>query len=376
MQNNYPVLPSLSMLFADFDEFDSAGPTPADNPTFYKCGESSRRPERNAVFHLPANESFKMWRTAGLPYDDDQSCPPPSSSTLYHKMTNDGFGDWIQTDEMDMGDYDDEAPFTQASPHHAETQWPVCDAKERLASSIPASAARSSFESSPPNQRTSGALWHRSHHAQEPDLFGAASPLGASYDMRSYVEDDSHSPHMGPQPHNAPHDPTQSPYSYIFPKPSSASASAPIHIVSPLASSVSPASSSTSPSSSPDLIVRTPPIPIHQPRPERPIPIIPLSELASACEGLYIPLNSPKSSDLLSPLSPDFQAHYTPSFLLKPSPLYNGATNALRLGHGDEFHDYRQTSNGTQYPYSGGGPEIFCTCGCMGSYTFPQGNSM
>ena len=67
----------------------------------------------------------------------------------------------------------------------------------------------------------------------------------------------------------------------------------PISTVSPYASSDS-SSSSSSPLSTPEITIRTP-ITVHQPRPSRRIPIISLSELASACDDFT---TSPVSKDV------------------------------------------------------------------------------
>jgi len=397
MESNYPVLPSLSTLFSDYDEFNSAVPTTADsNPTFYKPGESSRVPEINSTFHSPpTDDAFKIWRSLGLPHNDNQSYPSSSSSsTPYHQMSNE-CGEWMQGEEMDVTMekrcYDEEPYFSQASLQYADTQRPTWASMSCVMSSIPTSAAPSSLDSQS-RQSASGVSWLRSHREQEHEPFGSEPPptLGASFDTSAYLKDKSRLFHPGPQPHNHHRDPTQSPYSYALTASSSAPSSTPT--VSPFASSASPASLSTSSSPSPDIIIHTPTVPLHQPRPGRPIPIIPLSKLASACEEYYMPPSStratfPKSevpainlesSDLiLSPLSPEFRAQYAPFFSPKLAPLHDKSIeNASYFSYGDNFDENYAAMNHPRYPYFDGSREIFCACGCMESYRIPHDSTI
>ncbi|KAF8079034.1 hypothetical protein FPV67DRAFT_92922 [Lyophyllum atratum] len=396
MENDYPVLSSLSTPFLDYDEFDSAGPTSADSPTFCKLRESSHLADRNAVFHPPPSDAFKVWRSEGPPCYDDQSYSS-SSSTPYHQMSNEGHGDWTRGDEMDvamdMSCYDEESYLAQASPQYPETQWPTWESTNRLRSSIPTSAARSSLSCSPSRQNSSGTFWLGSQYEPEHDPFGPESPppLGTLFDMSAYVEDPgNHAFYTEAQPHNNPHDSTESPYSYAFPASSSASSSRPT--VSPLASPASQSSLSTPPSSSPDIIMHAPTLVLHQPRPGRPIPIIPLSELASACEEFYMPPSSTRTnfsnydlpgirlepSNLLSPLSSEFQAHYMPSYSPKPTASLQDSPNGNPpyIGYGDDFDDDFSPMNAMRYSYLDGGPEIFCACGCKESYRISHSNSV
>ncbi|GLB35764.1 hypothetical protein LshimejAT787_0300520 [Lyophyllum shimeji] len=389
MENRYPDLPSLSMLFLDYEESRSAGMVPADNPTFYKPGESSRLPQKNPAIHPPPTlHAFRSWPSAGLPYDDEQRYPF-SSSTTYHQMSNEEFREWIRTDAMDvadMRDYDQE-PYFAPSPQYAETQKPTWESASCSTSSMPASAARSSLDSAS-RQDASGMYWLGSHHEQEHHRFGLETP--PPLDAGAYFDDHACLFNPGPQPQNHRHDPTQSPYSLVFPASSLAPSSIPT--VSPVASSESPASLSTSPSSSPDIVIHTPTIPLHQPRPARPIPIIPLSKLASACEEFYMPPSTRRTTfsksevpamtaepmDLmLSPLSPQLHAYYASSFSPKPAPLQdNSFENMVYVNFEHGFEENSGAPNDPRYSYSGGGPEISCACGCMESYRIPCESTM
>lgn len=346
---DYSVLPSLSTLFADYDDFDlGGGPAAVDFPRFYKPGEPSRQRQTHSTLHPP----FELWRAAGLPCDDDQHSPSLSSSTPYyhdHHMLTEEYGDWIQADELDMGYYDDEVP--PYSSHQTETDWPTRSAKK--------SAARSFIGRAPSGgQSTGDTQWHGSVYDSPPQQYRLFSPesemaLGASF-----------GDHTRPQPLSAR---AQPPHSHCALAPPSTSLSGTHTVSPPLASSWSPASSFTSPSSSPDIMTSS--IHLHQPRPERPIPIIPLSELAAACEEFYLP---PSRAQVTKPSTPE-SPYFLPLLSAEFKPFYNitQMPNSLHLGHGDHESQFR---TGALYSYSKQGPDISCSCGCMKSYT--NGSSM
>lgn len=121
-----------------------------------------------------------------------------------------------------------------------------------------------------------------------------------------------------------------------------------------------------SPVSSSNPSPSLPPLTLHQPRPSRRIPIISLSELASACDAFPIqtPAKDPRgrvSGEVLSPLSSSIlQSHRTitgdPNIRIEPPSLHS--TNSIYIPtfpwgtHDDQ------------------GKVLSCNCGCQESYIF------
>ena len=152
----------------------------------------------------------------------------------------------------------------------------------------------------------------------------------------------------------------------------------PINTASPYASSAS-SSSSSSPLSTPEITIRTP-ITVHQPRPSRRIPIISLSELASACDDFSMSSASPGGKvshrkppqDLLSPLATSASSKYTSSY----SPTYPSFSDEMGI-EGTPFpvpfsFEEKNTFTIPTHPYTDSGEVVTCSCGCMESYTILQ----
>ena len=126
--------------------------------------------------------------------------------------------------------------------------------------------------------------------------------------------------------------------------------------------------SSISDASTPSQTPNQPPLKLHQPRPSRRIPIISLSDLASACDDpLTNHVQDPKrnaSEEALSapPLSLDFK-----SMLSLPA-VDAGNTQQLKYMLYPTSDVYSPTYGVGFDGHSG--KAILCNCGCMESYTF------
>ena len=125
---------------------------------------------------------------------------------------------------------------------------------------------------------------------------------------------------------------------------------------------------STSTSHSPAAIINQSPLKLHQPRPSRRIPIISLSNLASACDDLTTQVQEPKrhaSEEALFPLSLDFNRI---SSMLSLPAVDGGNTHHLKYMLYPTSDVYSPTYG---VGYDGhSGKAILCNCGCMESYTF------
>ncbi|KAF8167464.1 hypothetical protein B0H34DRAFT_792187 [Crassisporium funariophilum] len=114
-----------------------------------------------------------------------------------------------------------------------------------------------------------------------------------------------------------------------------------------------------------------PQLKLHQPRPSRRIPIISLSNLASACDGLPTATRTqdPKhcsSEEGLSPLSLEFGT--SPS-MQSESNTHGGHTRYSKPSSGHQPTSIYNPTFG--YGLDGDpGKVILCSCGCMESYTF------
>ena len=114
--------------------------------------------------------------------------------------------------------------------------------------------------------------------------------------------------------------------------------------------------------------INQPPLKLHQPRPSRRIPIISLSNLASACDDLATHVQEPKrhaSEEAPFPLSLDFN-RIPP--MMSPPAVDGGNTHQLK-------YMLYPTSNVYSPTYGVGydghfGKAILCNCGCMESFTF------
>ena len=123
---------------------------------------------------------------------------------------------------------------------------------------------------------------------------------------------------------------------------------------------------STPSSYPPTATINQTPLKLHQPRPSRRIPIISLSNLASACDDLATQVQEPKrhASEEV-PLSLDFNRI---SSMLSLPAVNGGNTHNLK---------YMLYPTGDVYSPTYGvgfdghsGKAILCNCGCMESYTF------
>ncbi|KAG6851341.1 hypothetical protein H0H93_005739 [Arthromyces matolae] len=292
----YPSLPSL---FDDeyarrFYYPSLEGPIPADSPTLYKHGESSRLTQMKPMFHPQTNDSYKVWWNDSVHNKGIQFAPHCSLDDCIQTQQS---GAWKGAEDISMDP--NHYGFSQRNqPHYGPTGPHRLTSNSTSVSScsIPISAARSSLHSLHSNPMNSGVDWRES--PVEHGLFGPASPLSSA----TLFESDANlrgghdrSSLIRPQPHNDPGSPTESPRlyhlhsSYHSASTASRNAFTACPPASPSSSSYS-SSISESPSNSPP----TPPTPVllpelHQPRPGRPIPIIPLSKLATACEEIYVP---------------------------------------------------------------------------------------
>ncbi|PPQ64255.1 hypothetical protein CVT24_008659 [Panaeolus cyanescens] len=142
-------------------------------------------------------------------------------------------------------------------------------------------------------------------------------------------------------------------------------------IQKPVHSNIQPNSSQSS-SSSPINIPPTKPGPlkVHQPRPSRQIPIVSLSQLASACEDYPINGRASKPTKVISP----------PEIDLSPLPLESNGFLPPMSSHSKPYHSTNQQTKYASHPpnnaynptFSTGthGNSIMCSCGCMETYTF------
>lgn len=369
MDSSYSFLSTRSM---DFSDFDCATLTPVDNPIFYKAGESSHLPETNAVFHPLADDPLKRWKS-GLPQENAFSSPssPPAP---FLDMVHGKFEEWMQFDEdtdmaLDTASYDERFVVHPSRQHSHVAQWQTWDSMERLAS-IPISAARSSImiEPTSPKEDSAGVYW--SQGVEQDGLYGAESPLSPFEAWDYYAGRNSYCLPQYSQPQNTPNDPTQSiaSLSSAFQASSFRQMLYPsIATVSPPASSVSSSSSSPSPSS-PEFAVHTQ-IPLHQPRPSRRIPIVSLSELASACEpDMSISPSNQSSSRKYSEAQRGFPAGAPPVFFSLDSSRADGSIDELQFANGDVFENYSAKAPLPSTYYVTRGSEAVCSCGCMESY--------
>ena len=137
-----------------------------------------------------------------------------------------------------------------------------------------------------------------------------------------------------------------------------------------------PSLSISDPSTSPSPIdpntssphINQPPLKLHQPRPSRRIPIISLSNLASACDDIANQVQEPKrhaSEEAPFPLSLDFNRI---SSMLSLPAVDGGNTHHLKYMLYPTSNVYSPTYG---VGYDGhSGKAILCSCGCMESYTF------
>lgn len=132
-----------------------------------------------------------------------------------------------------------------------------------------------------------------------------------------------------------------------------------------------PPSAISDPSTSPSQSPNQPPLKLHQPRPSRRIPIVSLSDLASACDNpLTNHVQDPKRNaeeEALSvpPLSLDFNG--VSSMLSLPA-VDGGNTQHLKYMLYPTSDVYSPTYGVGFDGHSG--KAILCNCGCMESYTF------
>ncbi|KAF9055901.1 hypothetical protein BJ165DRAFT_1521867 [Panaeolus papilionaceus] len=135
--------------------------------------------------------------------------------------------------------------------------------------------------------------------------------------------------------------------------------------------SIPPTNASQSPSSSPlnSLPMKNNPLKVHQPRPSRQIPIVSLSQLASACEDY--PINSRTSNA---------KVKSAPEYGLSPLPLEVNGFLPPMSSHSNPYQSTNQQTKYASHPpnnaynpmFSTGthGNSIMCSCGCMEMYTF------
>ena len=244
----------------------------------------------------------------------------------------------------------------------------------------PVSSARSSnsIECTPPRPNDPELSWPDTH-TQQYDFYGGQEfPQSPSNGYNEHVSLPSFQPHMPTRIRPTSTAPFSSP---AFTFPSSATASSTLyqkslpHIstVSPYASSDS-SSSSPSPLSTPEITIRTP-ISVHQPRPSRRIPIVSLSELASACDDFSTSPTIKNSfhqkppRELLSPLTTNISANYTSPY----SPMHFPFLDEMGLEGAVPFAiEEKNAYTAPTRLFNDSEEVVLCSCGCMGSYTMPQ----
>jgi hypothetical protein len=133
-----------------------------------------------------------------------------------------------------------------------------------------------------------------------------------------------------------------------------------------------PSSSSSDPSipsHPPATIINQAPLKLHQPRPSRRIPIISLSNLASACDN-FATVQEPKQRSTLEetlPVSPLSLDSNRVSSMLSPPAVDGGNDQHLKYLLYSTNDVYSPTYG---VGFDGSGKAILCNCGCMESYTF------
>jgi hypothetical protein len=129
--------------------------------------------------------------------------------------------------------------------------------------------------------------------------------------------------------------------------------------------------------STPEITIRTP-ITVHQPRPSRRIPIVSLSELASACDDFSMSPTSKNAfyqkpfRELLSPLTTNISTNYTSPY----SPMHSSFLDEMGI-EGAPFpvpfvFEEKNAYTAPTHLFNGSEEVVICSCGCMGSYTIPQ----
>ncbi|KAF8220786.1 hypothetical protein L208DRAFT_734590 [Tricholoma matsutake] len=308
-------------------------PAPVDIPTFYNRGPDS-------VSH-PQADSTRFHSTNSLTMQS-------SSSLLKHNLPSTSIASSAQPiyETFPMS-YDMVA--SQNTQYTERQQWD--DTDYRFAP--PISSARSSIDCTLPRPSDPELSWAGTH-ARRYDCYGQESPQSSFNSHNEHVPLFCFQPHMNNRSrptHQAPFSSSVTTSSKLYQR------SLPqISTVSPYASSDS-SSSSSSPLSTPEITIRTP-ITVHQPRPSRRIPIVSLSELASACD---VSMSSTRedaiyqkpSRELLSPLTTNISANYTPPY----SPIHSLFSDAYTA----PTHLFKDSEE-----------VVICSCGCMGSYTITQ----
>lgn len=391
MEYRYPAH-SNSKLFSGFNP---VGPTPVDNPTFYK-GEVSRGElfslaDTNSAFHpnvtAPPNGFYKAQKSSGM--SQDVPGYPSSSAASSSQMNYERFReltyfdeDMVESDvDMEFGpgaiDGDGHYPYgTQYHQFPQSDQWPGWEAMNPRLAPIPVSTARSSLECTPPILNNRGLRWE-GDHAQPYDLHAGQESPQHRFDRCEIFPGQGNLPYLQPlypQPQNTPLE---------TPPSTSSLASSSIYrtslsinnTVSPSASSDT-SSTSSSTLSSPELTVRTP-FTLHQPRPSRRIPIVSLSELALACDDFAQSpsMQSLPYQELLSPLTLDFPAKYTSVYSPEhPSLLGETRIEGPRFAHQEQKYPHQFHTAPTYYVGDRSEEVVLCSCGCMESYVIPQNN--
>ena len=344
------------------------------DPKFHKHGEPSRT-QATSFHHYKSSHPYGRSAPSGS---------SPLIATTREKRNNwMNFEDESYLDPAMDSPYDDEPFITEASvrpPRSDAWATPKWDLLEHPSSFDPTDHAPIGY-APPPEDTNFGGFCSRDEQLY--DLYGPHSPIHSNRSIYTAFPDRpfSNSLLRPPQPHENTHTyPIQNSSSILSPFSSSPSPSEtssptssparPLHrhahtIQSPFAYSASVSSSSSSPS--PELISPTT-IPILQPRPYRHIPIISLSELASASDDQHPPYPGHEAHTLLHKLSlpsiPDLLLGFPPSQTPFKSPSWNcpGIPPHSDVSIGGIY------SSGTRFSGNVAGEEAMCSCGCMESY--------
>ena len=344
-------------------------------PTSYKRDLDTfsfyHQPVNDANPHLPNFRAIKN-RTGISP--QDVSMGPSTWLASSSQMEYEALGEALSSDEDSLTSQVGMMLNPNDNVHQSLVgdqqflEWPQWDAMDCRSVPIP----RSSVRCIPPQPNDLGISWPGTH-AQQYDLYeqGSQQPRSAGYDERAAGGALSNLQPPYPQLHNIINSTVSSATSASTLSRSHPCSLPPINTVSPYASSDS-SSCSSSPLLTPEITIRTP-ITLHQPRPSRRIPIISLSELASACEDF--PGSPKRTSTDQKPsqrLPPPLQINdFLTNCASMSSPHHSTFTsNPFRSQFVPEI---KNTYTAPTYLVGEDSEEVvFCSCGCRESYTLSQ----
>jgi len=292
-----------------------------------------------------------------------------TSSSLLHRSLPSMSTSFPSSSSVPFKTFEQSIPYDEDALASQYTEWPQwIDMDCHFAP--PISSARFSIECNPPMPNEPELPWP-GKHAQQYNLCCQGSPQSLS-DSYEHVPLPYLQPHMHKRIRatQKPSASTTATTLYQISLPD-------ITTVSPHASSASDStSSSPSPLSTPEVTIRTP-ITVHQPRPSRRIPIVSLSELASACDDFAVSPTSKDAShqkpsrELLSPLtttiSAKFASPYSPMYSFTDEMGIEGASCPVPFAF-----EGKSAYTAPTHLMNDSEELVICSCGCMASYTLPQ----